>query len=636
MKPWFRSLTVQISAAMMLIFTLLAGAIGFTLYEVELRKHDYVILNLAGQLRVIAQTMVADSTAYRSLMAGGWMNSDILYLQGLRNQMTKYDAIIAAYQKRTLPAELTGLDEPLTCSWNRQSINQLDRTAAVWFGFETRLKTIIGREPTPESLRAAADAIIDQRQILMQVSGDLTDAFQHMMEGKLKMLAWINRLDLGISLLVVIGLLTLLRRTFIAPLNRVMAGLARVSQGDFATCIEVGHRNEMGGIAQGINHLTQRLGVLFRLTDRINQATTLEASLRFVAQEIPPLLPLDWIGWLSFDPRLQRFQLERIHTSSSTTLHEGDRFEASETLLLQALTLRKPLHLSDLAQTAAQRSDTAPFARVLAADGRGSALFYPLGQPEGWQGVLVLASRSPHAYNQEQLELLANIAGQLGHAFEKTVVTESLLISALEGLAKLAENRDPETGNHLIRMSLYSVLIAEQVSKEGAYQGSFNAEDLRALERFAPMHDIGKVGIPDAILLKAGGLTPEERETMNLHPTIGGQVLRRSEEQLVALGYPVFAMGIEIAEGHHERFDGKGYPRGVAGRAIPLTARIVALADVFDALTSKRPYKQAWSVEEALAWIGGESGGHFDPEVVAAFERALPKILKVYERLKHV
>jgi HD-GYP domain-containing protein (c-di-GMP phosphodiesterase class II) len=185
-------------------------------------------------------------------------------------------------------------------------------------------------------------------------------------------------------------------------------------------------------------------------------------------------------------------------------------------------------------------------------------------------------------------------------------------------------------------MSHYAALLAEEMGRCGREQGRISAQDVEEIRRFAPMHDIGKVGIADGILLKPGRLTAEERDDMQRHPLIGGEVLRRCEAQMNAHGREVFQCGIDIAEGHHERWDGTGYPRGTAGEAIPLSARIVAVADVFDALTSRRPYKEAWSVERAVEAIERDAGRHFDPEVFAALRRAMPRVLGVYERLKHV
>jgi HD-GYP domain-containing protein (c-di-GMP phosphodiesterase class II) len=232
--------------------------------------------------------------------------------------------------------------------------------------------------------------------------------------------------------------------------------------------------------------------------------------------------------------------------------------------------------------------------------------------------------------------LLHAAATLLRGQLERTLTSDALVVAAIDGLAKLAESRDPETGDHLLRMSRYAALIAEELAREPAHAGTIDARWIEDLERFAPMHDIGKVGVADSILLKPGRLSDAERAEMSRHPLIGGEVLRRCEAQMQARGRSVFRLGIEIAEGHHERWDGDGYPRQLAGEAIPLSARIVAVADVFDALTSRRPYKEAWPVERALQAIRADSGRHFDPAAVAALERALPRVLAFYERHKHV
>ncbi|MCR6632746.1 MAG: response regulator [Magnetospirillum sp.] len=171
-------------------------------------------------------------------------------------------------------------------------------------------------------------------------------------------------------------------------------------------------------------------------------------------------------------------------------------------------------------------------------------------------------------------------------------------------MSKAAEFRDPETGAHIVRMARYSELIARNLGKGPEY--------CTQILKAAPMHDIGKLGIPDAILLKPGRLNDEEFAIMTQHPLIGYEILAKSESQLIQLG-------AEIALTHHEKFDGTGYPNGLAGEAIPLSGRIVAVADVFDALTSERPYKVAWSLERARKLLEDTAGSHFDPACVAAF-----------------
>jgi two-component system response regulator RpfG len=146
------------------------------------------------------------------------------------------------------------------------------------------------------------------------------------------------------------------------------------------------------------------------------------------------------------------------------------------------------------------------------------------------------------------------------------------------------------------------------------------------IESAAPMHDIGKIGIPDVILLKPGRHTPEEQAIMRRHPLIGHEILADSPSRYLQ-------MGAIIALGHHEQFDGNGYPQGLAGEAIPLPARIVAVADVFDALTSRRPYKPAWTFQEALNYLQSQSGKHFDPVCVRAFERRIDAVAAIMRDL---
>lgn len=181
-------------------------------------------------------------------------------------------------------------------------------------------------------------------------------------------------------------------------------------------------------------------------------------------------------------------------------------------------------------------------------------------------------------------------------------------------LGKAAEYKDNETGLHVVRMALFAKLIAE------AYGG--NEDWVNTLFNAAPMHDIGKIGIPDRILKKQGKLDAEEWEIIKQHPQIGASILGEHES-------PLLQMSRDIALTHHEKWDGSGYPYGLAGEEIPLEGRIVALADVFDAITSVRPYKKAWSIEEAIKHMNEQTGIHFDPKLMPLFHQVLPSILEI-------
>ena len=197
---------------------------------------------------------------------------------------------------------------------------------------------------------------------------------------------------------------------------------------------------------------------------------------------------------------------------------------------------------------------------------------------------------------------------------ERTLEIETTRLSIIHRLGKAAEYKDNETGLHVIRMAWYSKLLAQKVSD--------NEDWVDLLFNAAPMHDIGKIGIPDRVLLKPGKLDKDEWQIMMTHAAMGGEILGEAES-------PLLKLAIEIAVNHHEKWNGKGYPKGLSKENIPLSARIVAIADVFDALTSERPYKKAWSVDKAIALIQEESGQHFDPSLVPIFIDCLPEILEI-------
>jgi len=195
---------------------------------------------------------------------------------------------------------------------------------------------------------------------------------------------------------------------------------------------------------------------------------------------------------------------------------------------------------------------------------------------------------------------------------------EASLKDTLIRLARAGEFRDSETGNHILRMARYSRLLAEQLG--------LDTEICELIELASPMHDIGKIGIPDHILLKQGPLDEEEWELMKRHTIIGNEILSGSDSKYLR-------MGATIALNHHEKYDGSGYPAGLRGNEIPIEARIVAVTDVFDALTTKRSYKNGWNVAEAVEFLKHNAGTQFDPKCVQGFVTQLDNINRVIQDL---
>ena len=225
-----------------------------------------------------------------------------------------------------------------------------------------------------------------------------------------------------------------------------------------------------------------------------------------------------------------------------------------------------------------------------------------------------------HLYDQErnyrgQIEEYNN---QLQDRVQQQVQQiTSAQLGAIFAMSKLAESRDPETGEHLERMREYCKILSVQLGKLPKYQPVIDDDFIEDIYAASPLHDIGKVGIVDSVLLKPGKLTAEEWVVMKTHPIIGAATLREVDRQHP--GNSLIRMGIDIAESHHERWDGTGYPYGLRNTEIPLVARILALGDVYDALTSKRCYKEAFDHEKSRAIVEENNGSLFDPEVVDAF-----------------
>ncbi len=236
-------------------------------------------------------------------------------------------------------------------------------------------------------------------------------------------------------------------------------------------------------------------------------------------------------------------------------------------------------------------------------------------RPDQRAGLLYAIARDVTERKDAEQAILEYRATLEREVRDRTAELEEARLETLRRLALAAEYRDDETFEHTERVGYTSALIARQLGMP--------EEDIAILRRAAPLHDVGKLGLSDSILLKPGPLTIDEFAKVKRHTVDGAEILSGSSSR-------VLQVAEQIALNHHERWDGTGYPHGVAGESIPLHARIVAVADVFDALTHSRPYKRAWSIKAALVEIHAQRGAHFDPHVLDAFARLNPESLTTY------
>lgn len=653
----FRSLKVQIGTALGIQFIVLAIIVSTTLYLLNLRKHDYLILNLSGQLGVISQLIVNHSTDYADKAPrdyASYYRDVAVYQAQIKSLISRYDKIIDSFKARELAPELvhneflsirgesksipkiSEKESPIYCTWNKTARNELIVASNYWDKFKNGLYQEFGSNLKEPRLEAAAKYVLFNEDNLLLSSTQLSAAFRSMMEEKLNQITLLNKISIILSFLIAVTIFIVVYKKVFKPMAMTVDAFQRVAHGELNHQVEVSDTEELGKLTHSFNHLTRRINSLFGLTDRIYQATSLDEIIQFVYEEFNGLLPIDWVAMLIMDVSEEKMAVRHIYSDEEHVLHEGDAVPLSHPVIQEVLKEDRVISFDNLEEELEKYNGENAFFNNLTQMKMKSMIVFPLSISGGERAMLIFATHEENAYRISHRELLTNITSQVSHAFDRSIGMESLVVSAVEGLAKLAESRDPETGDHLVRMSLYSYIIAQKLYEQGIYQGEYKSSYPRHVFHFAPMHDIGKVGIEDGILLKPGKLTEDEWREMRKHPVIGADVLRRCESQVNQAGYSMFKIGIEIAEGHHEKFDGSGYPYQRKGEDIPLSARIVALADVFDALTTRRPYKDAWPVEKALELINAETGKHFDPVVVNAFINVFPKIEDVYNKYKHV
>lgn len=272
--------------------------------------------------------------------------------------------------------------------------------------------------------------------------------------------------------------------------------------------------------------------------------------------------------------------------------------------------------------------------QLLKKEGIKSNMIIPLVVNEVVFGFLFFSSTNENNYNENDLKLGSKIAEEISSILNTSYLTKKMFITMISSFSALVEKKDTETGNHIIRMREYSRIITKKLLNHDIDSYKVNEKFLNEIIYYSSAHDIGKVGIPDNILKKPGKLNEEEIKIMQTHTVIGADILIKVNDDLKIFNRDFFNVAIEIAMYHHEKWDGSGYPKGLKEEEIPLSARIIAIADVFDALTSKRVYKPGFSLEKSLAIINDGKGSHFDPVLVDIFNDSIHEVKSIYNNKK--
>lgn len=425
---------------------------------------------------------------------------------------------------------------------------------------------------------------------------------------------------LSISSLILIGFIALTNIWLfifktLNPINEIKQMLLARGSGFHDGILSFDRDDEIGDLVKSYNHLHKRAVTIERLINKLGEHDNFEEILDFVFESFMPYIPYNRIGIavLSQDKK----QIRALSARSDRAVRLGKNYESrlEDTSLDSIIDSGEPRILNDL-ESYYMFKKSSESTRLMVEEGMRSSVTLPLIVRNECVGVVFFSSIQKSVYNEDHIRFLKTIAGSLASAFDHSFLHDQLLLSTIQGFAQLVESKDSDTGNHIDRMQYYSVMIAELLYKTGDFKNELQESLIKQIRDFSPLHDIGKVAVPDEILLKPGKLTSEEYRIMQEHVVIGSDILKNMNDQIGGQNRAFYRTGIEIVRHHHEKYDGTGYPDRLSGEEIPLSARIVALADVLDALTSKRPYKEAFTMERAKEIIFEGRGNHFDPKIV--------------------
>lgn len=413
-------------------------------------------------------------------------------------------------------------------------------------------------------------------------------------KAKQKISNFIQITSLIFSGILFIVLVILISKNFYKPFLDIKKIFIEMSKGEIQSRFNRKEEDEFKELYNHFNHFLDSITEIFKLEDEILLENNLDNVLRYIQNNFQHFLPLT--------------SLEIIYQNSENKL------------IKKKITENKIFNL-----TASDKQ----FQNINSTQIIDNSIITPIKINNICFGTVSFYFKNPKAIEKSYINFLELIENKLSLTFYKNFLFKDLLTIITGALSKMAEAKDPETGYHIIRMSTYAHLIAKRLYEKGVFKDEIDEEFIENILISAPMHDIGKVSIPDNILLKPGKLDNDEWHIMKSHAGAGGLILEKLNKKFSNYNINYFKMAADIAYAHHEKWDGNGYPRKLKGDSIPLSARITAVADVFDALMSKRPYKEAFPIEKSYKIIQEGSGTHFDPAIIEAF-------LEIQEEVKNI
>jgi response regulator RpfG family c-di-GMP phosphodiesterase len=608
-------------------------------------KEAMIILNVFGKQKMYTQMIAKDASSLYAMVQALENKQSYQTKENLKQKILE-TKISLAHEKQEFANTITSLHNGYlfidahgisikdSIGQDSKDLKALDES---WLEYEKYVDVLIYSDGINEEMANATIYINENNLELMKLCDNLLKHVEKASINASERLKLISYLLIGLlGGILVVTLYSLIQHVFL-PFHQLYKGVVGIGVNQNLKQSKFLTKNKMVPIVSDIDNMFHKINNLITLIENINNNASFTETLNFINETFSAYIPYNYIGiaLIEEDKKLLRASYG-VADDNIVGLPEnlvGSTWPINDTSLESLLQTGEARIINDLEEYTAKKP-LKPYNAAILEAGIRASITLPLkvsGEPVG---VIFFSSNRKNVYNEEHLKFLNSLVNSIAISFNQNIFIKDVLYSSVLALAKLAEARDEDTGEHLNRMKHYSKAITELLYENSVYADEITVEYIENIERYSPLHDIGKVGIRDGILLKPGKLTTEEFEEMKQHTKYGADVLRSAENNMQKRGKSLFNMGIEIAESHHEKWDGSGYPYGKKEKEIPLCARIVAIADVFDALTSKRPYKEPFSLEVSFGIIEEGRGKHFDPYIIDILMANQDRFIWLYHSLK--